>query len=99
MKSHFLPGGVVLVGGGSKIDGIVDMAKEKLNLPAKLGSLSYPLKGAVNLVSDLDYTRALGTALEGYFQYYEGKESGGGLSKTFKNLFKKFSKKARDIMP
>ena len=99
VKSHFLPGGVVLVGGGAKIDGIVEMAKEKLNLPAKLGNLSYDLKGAVDLVSDLAYMRALGTALEGYFQYYANQEMGGFLGRTFKNLFKKFSKKARDIMP
>ncbi len=99
VKTHFLPGGVILVGGGSKINGILELAKEKLSLPAKLGKVSYPLKGALNIASDLIYLRALGTALEGYFRFYVEKDQSGFFGKTFKNLFKKFSRKAKDIMP
>jgi cell division protein FtsA len=32
-----LPGGVVITGGGSKIPGIVDLAKKELKLPCKIG--------------------------------------------------------------
>lgn len=32
-----LPGGIVIVGGGAKIPGIVDLAKEELRLPAQVG--------------------------------------------------------------
>lgn len=37
-KSRKLPGGVVMVGGGAKMPGLVDFAKEQLQLPARLGS-------------------------------------------------------------
>lgn len=37
-RSKKLPGGVVFVGGGSKLPGLVEFAKEELQLPAKIGS-------------------------------------------------------------
>jgi cell division protein FtsA len=37
-KSRKLPGGVVITGGTAKLPGIVDLAKETLELPARLGS-------------------------------------------------------------
>lgn len=37
-KSRKLPGGVVLTGGTAKLPGIVEMAKETLELPARVGS-------------------------------------------------------------
>ena len=36
-RERFLPAGAILVGGGSKIPGIIDLAKEKLKLPVQLG--------------------------------------------------------------
>lgn len=36
-RSKKLPGGVVLVGGSAKIPGLIDFAKETLELPARLG--------------------------------------------------------------
>lgn len=40
-KSGRLPGGAVFVGGGSKVPGLVEFAKEQLQLPARLGSLRH----------------------------------------------------------
>ena len=40
-KSGRLPGGAVFVGGGSKLPGLVEFAKEQLQLPAKIGSLRH----------------------------------------------------------
>lgn len=40
-KSGRLPGGAVFVGGGSKMPGLVEFAKEQLSLPAKIGSLKH----------------------------------------------------------
>jgi cell division protein FtsA len=37
-KSRKLPGGIVMTGGSSKLPGIVDLAKETLELPARVGS-------------------------------------------------------------
>ncbi len=45
-KSGKLPGGVVFVGGGAKLKGLADFAKEKLALPITIGKI----KGVVGLV-------------------------------------------------
>lgn len=37
-RSRKLPGGIVFVGGGAKLPGLVDFAKDTLELPARLGS-------------------------------------------------------------
>ena len=38
-RSGLLPAGVVLVGGGSNLEGIIDFTKHELRLPAELGAL------------------------------------------------------------
>ena len=40
-RSKKLPGGVTLVGGSSKIPGMVDFAKDVLELPARIGSFKH----------------------------------------------------------
>jgi len=65
-----LPVGVVLVGGGAKISGLVDLAKEELDLPAQIGipdltSLDMP-SGEVSLqAEDPEFVSAIGLALWG----------------------------------
>lgn len=49
-RSRKLPGGVVLCGGGSKIPGMAEFAKERLQLPARLGQL----QNVSGLVDKLD---------------------------------------------
>lgn len=61
-RSRKLPGGVVLVGGTSKLPGIADFTKEKLQLAARLGSLQ-PLGGLVDTVQDPSYAAAVGLML------------------------------------
>ena len=39
-KSRRLPGGVVIVGGMANMPGLADYAKERLQLPAKIGKIS-----------------------------------------------------------
>ncbi len=58
-RSRKLPGGAVLVGGTSKLPGLADFAKEKLQLPARLGTLQ-PLQGLVDVVDDPAYSTAIG---------------------------------------
>lgn len=61
-RSRKLPGGVVLVGGTSKLPGIADFTKEKLQLAARLGQLQ-PLGGLIDTVQDPSYTAAVGLML------------------------------------
>ncbi len=58
-KSGLLPAGVVLVGGGAKLPGLVELAKKHLRLPATLG---YPLNvlSVTDKVNDLGFVTAVG---------------------------------------
>lgn len=60
-----LPAGVVLTGGGAKLKGLVEQAKEQLKLPAFLAK---PIKinTVVDKVYDLTYSNVLGLVLWGY---------------------------------
>jgi cell division protein FtsA len=58
-RSRKLPGGVVLVGGTAKLAGIDNLAKDRLELPARVGSLQ-KLKGLVDTVQDPAYATAVG---------------------------------------
>ena len=58
-RAHKLPGGVVLVGGTAKLPGIAEMAKDQLQLAARVGSLQ-PLNGLVDTVADPSYCTAVG---------------------------------------
>ena len=58
-RSGMLPAGAIFIGGGAKIEGIVDIAKEVLSLPAQLG---YPLglDSISNKVNDISFASAIG---------------------------------------
>lgn len=58
-RSKKLPGGVVIVGGTSQLPGLAEFAKEKLQLPARIGVLQ-PLRGLVDVVDDPRYITAIG---------------------------------------
>lgn len=58
-KSRKLPGGAVIVGGTSKLPGLDDFAREKLELPAHIGTL-HSLKGLVDVVDDPAFATAIG---------------------------------------
>ena len=58
-RSGMLPAGVVFTGGGSKLPGTIEAAKNHLRLPASLG---YPLDitSVTDKVNDLAFTTAIG---------------------------------------
>lgn len=58
-RSRKLPGGVVLVGGTSKLPGLPSFTKDKLQLAARVGVLQ-PMGGLVDTVQDPSYTTAVG---------------------------------------
>jgi len=63
-KDAFLPGGVMLVGGCSKIPHIVDLAKQRMRLPAQIG-FPREMEGIVERVDDPAYATALGLVFWG----------------------------------
>ncbi|TFB14001.1 cell division protein FtsA [Candidatus Marinimicrobia bacterium MT.SAG.4] len=52
-------GGVVLTGGGAKLDGLVDLAQDIFNQPVKIGKPS-PFKGLTDLVSEPEFATVIG---------------------------------------
>jgi len=63
-RSGMLPAGAVIVGGGAKLPGVVDLAKKILRLPAQTG---FPLElgGIVDKVDEPGFVTAVGLALFG----------------------------------
>ncbi len=62
-KDHLLPGGVVLTGGGSKMPGIEELAKELLDLPAVIGKPE-GFSGIVDRINDPSFAAPVGLMLE-----------------------------------
>ncbi|OGD38570.1 cell division protein FtsA [Candidatus Azambacteria bacterium RIFCSPLOWO2_02_FULL_46_11] len=75
-RQGMLPAGVILVGGGAKLQGLVDLAKRELKLPAQIGFPAEELGGLVDRVDDPTFACALGLVLMG--QDLEGKKEGLG---------------------
>jgi len=61
-RSRKLPGGIVLTGGTSKLPGIDEFARDKLQLPARIGKLQN-IGGLVDTVEDASYTTVVGLML------------------------------------
>ncbi len=63
-RDGMLPAGVILTGAGSKMPGVIDLARETLNLPAQIG---FPTnyEGVVDKIDDPAYTTAIGLLLMG----------------------------------
>jgi len=61
-RAGLLPAGVVMVGGGAKLPGLVDLCKEKLRLPSQIG---FPLhfEGVVDQIDDPSFATVLGLIL------------------------------------
>jgi cell division protein FtsA len=58
-RAYKLPGGVVIVGGTSKLPGIAPFAREKMQLATRVGKLQ-SVSGLVDTVSDPAYSTAVG---------------------------------------
>ncbi|MFA7244584.1 MAG: cell division protein FtsA [Candidatus Magasanikbacteria bacterium] len=92
-RSGMLPAGIIFIGGGAKIEGLVDTAKEVLSLPAQLG---YPLgmDSISNKVNDVSFVSAIGLVKWGstLLQSVRGRKKsiniGSKVGDTFRNVFK-----------
>ncbi len=97
-KSRKLPGGVVIVGGSSKLPGLAEFTRENLQLPARLGNL-LPLGGLVDAIEDEPYVTAIGLMwldmLLGHSSSSAstGADMAGNLTAAATNVFKRFRKK------
>lgn len=89
-KDVMLPGGVVLTGGGAKMPGIEDLAKEALQLPATVGKPE-GFTGIVDRISDPAFAAPIGLMLENMGHSQEQAAPGAGIGQTvdkIKGIFK-----------
>jgi len=94
-KSGKLPAGIVLTGGGAKLQGLVDSAKKYLRLPAVMGQ-PINVSSAIDKINDPAFATVIGLVIWGKQMRLSG--SGGGLNKLLDHLpnlnsFKKFFKR------
>ena len=61
-KSRKLPGGILFTGGGSKIKGLAEYAKQQLELPTKVAN-TLPLSGLNDVADDIAYATPIGLML------------------------------------
>jgi len=94
-RSGMLPGGVYLIGGGTKLTDIVETAKKQLRLPVALGR-NQNIESVIDKVNDTEYLNALGLIAWGSHIYESGSGPGwmntAGLGKGLakaKDWFKK----------
>jgi cell division protein FtsA len=69
-RSGMLPGGIFLIGGGTKIKDIITVAKKQLRLPAVLGA-NKNISTVIDKVNETEFLNALGLVAWGA-QIYEG---------------------------
>ncbi|KKR48863.1 MAG: Cell division protein ftsA [Candidatus Magasanikbacteria bacterium GW2011_GWC2_40_17] len=84
-RSGVLPAGVIFTGGGAKLNGLIEVAKRKLRLPATLG---YPLNitSVTDKVNDLSFTTAIGLVKWGMMSELSQEKN------NFGNLVSRFGK-------
>lgn len=72
-----IPSGLVLIGGGAKLPGLVNYAKEKLKLPVRVDG-HYEFSSMVDRATDPSLAVAVGLVLGGIEKDFSGSRSGGG---------------------
>ncbi|PIQ77296.1 cell division protein FtsA [Candidatus Peregrinibacteria bacterium CG11_big_fil_rev_8_21_14_0_20_46_8] len=85
-RDGMLPAGVVLTGAGVKIPGVIDVARETLNLPVQIG-FPQNFEGVVDKIEDPAYATAIGLLIWG--SRFESRPFGFGFRSL--NLKKNFS--------
>jgi len=97
-REGMLPAGVVLTGGGAKLEGITEMVKDTLRLPTDIAKPVVPLSGVVDNLGDPIYATSAGLMVWGL---ESGANAGsrsksvgtaeiGGVINKVKNAFRQF---------
>jgi len=95
-RAGMLPAGIVFTGGGAKLPGLVDLAKNYLKLPAGIGR-NQAVSSAIDKINDVSFSTALGLVVWGS-QSFVGQTGGNRLENlkpkemvaNVKKIFKKW---------
>ena len=92
-----LPAGFILTGGGSKLTGLSEFAKQRLKLPV---SLSYPLNitSVTDKVNDLSFATAIGLVKWGSLAMQSGFGQGNAIFSK-KQIFGRLKKILKMFVP
>src|SRR3989338_2173473 len=94
-----IPSGLVLIGGGAKLPGLVNYAKEKLKLPVRIDG-HYEFSSMVDRATDPSLAVAAGLVLNGIEKDFSNSRSGGGSSfPPLTNSVKKIGGWLKNFMP
>ncbi|MFA7244380.1 MAG: cell division protein FtsA [Patescibacteria group bacterium] len=89
-----LPAGVILTGGGAKIEGLVELTKETLRLPAQIGTPLPEIKGLVDKLDDPVYATSVGLMLwgqgSGHTRVFADTHNMSGALKRARDFLKQF---------
>lgn len=77
-RSGMLPSGVVLTGGGAKLEGLLESARELLRLPASIGT-TIGVSSVIGRATDPTMTTAVGLLLWG--EHIRGSQPDGGFGR------------------
>lgn len=95
-RDGMLPAGVILTGAGAKMPGVIDLARETLNLPAQIG-FPQNYDGVVDKIDDPTYATAIGLLLWG--SRFEGRHHSGLKNINFKKGFASIKKWFKNLVP
>lgn len=96
-KDNLLPAGIVLTGGGAKMPGIAELAKEALNLPVVIGKPE-GLSGIADRVNDPAYAAPVGLMLENMAFTHTG-ASGDKTNLKLGQTVERIKKTLRNLLP
>ncbi len=93
-----LPGGVIITGGGAKIEGIVDLTKNTMRLPAQIGKPVVEITGLIDKLNDPIYSTTIGLMMWGRDRSGSGSPIGLDIP-GLNNVVSKFKSVFKNILP
>jgi len=97
-RDGLLPGGIIFTGGGSELEGLTELAKKHLRLPATIGRPETQISGIVDKLDDPVYATSIGLALWGIehgsptnANWQTGIKKLGGVFNRFGEIFRSFT--------
>lgn len=95
VRSGMLPGGVIMIGGGAKLPGIIDMAKKEYNLPCRLGCA----KNFSGLDKDPSYVTVCGLVTDEFEEEEVDQGQKGNKNGRVKGIFRKIGDIFGNLIP
>ena len=97
-RSGMLPAGAIIVGGGARLEDIVEAAKRKLRLPAAIG-VAKNINVIIDKVRNPEFLTALGLVIWGSNEDGQGMSAGNNIGKKVGELMSKAKGLFNKIMP